>query len=115
MLERVYDVLALLLLLFALLPWLPDVRWLDAAAAFGAVVVLGVVVSAIVLARYGARPVHVLMRPLHRLPRLGAERIEASAENLAQGLVGLRNPRIAPSPGSGRCSRGSSSASRPGS
>jgi uncharacterized protein (TIRG00374 family) len=93
-LERVYDVLALLLLLFVLQPWLPDVRWLRAAALFGAIVVLAVVVSVLVLARWGARPVHWLLRPLHRLP-IGAERIEAGAENVAQGLVGLRHPSIA--------------------
>jgi glycosyltransferase 2 family protein len=94
-LERVYDVLVLLLLLFVLLPWLPDVRWLDAAAVFAALVAGIVVVSALVLARWGARPVHFALRPLHRLPRLHAERVEAGAENLAQGLVGLRHPTVA--------------------
>jgi glycosyltransferase 2 family protein len=94
-LERVYDVLALLLMLFVLQPWLPDVRWLQAAAVLGGIVVLFVLVAAFVLVRWGARPVHWAMRPLHRVPRLGAERIEASAESVAQGLVGLRHAHIA--------------------
>jgi uncharacterized membrane protein YbhN (UPF0104 family) len=54
-----------------------------------------VVAAVVVLARYGARPVHAVLRPLHRLPRLGAERIEAGAESVSQGLAGLRHPSIA--------------------
>jgi uncharacterized protein (TIRG00374 family) len=94
-LERVYDVLALLLLLFVLLPWLPDVRWLDAAAVFAGLVAGLVVLSVVVLARWGVQPVHFLLRPLHRVPRLHAERIETGAENVARGLVGLRHPAVA--------------------
>lgn len=93
-LERVYDVLALLLLLFALLPWLPDVRWLRAAAVFGAIVVVGVAAAVLVFGRWGTRPIHWLMRPLHRLP-IHAERIESSADKVLQGLVGLRHAHIA--------------------
>jgi uncharacterized protein (TIRG00374 family) len=94
-LERVYDVLALLGLLFVLQPWLPDVRWLRAAAILGAIVVVGVLVSVVVFARWGVRPVHWVMRPLHRVPRLDADRIETGAESVAQGLVGLRHAHIA--------------------
>jgi glycosyltransferase 2 family protein len=78
-----------------LLPWLPDVRWLEAAAIFAGLVAGVAVISVLVLARYGSRPVHFLLRPLERLPRLHAERIEVGAESLAQGLVGLRHPAIA--------------------
>jgi uncharacterized protein (TIRG00374 family) len=94
-LERVYDVLALLLLLFVLVPSLPDVTWLRAAAVFGAVVALGVLVAAVVLAGYGVRPLHVALQPLGRLPKLSPERIEAGAANLVQGLAGLRHPEVA--------------------
>jgi hypothetical protein len=94
-LERVYDVLALLLLLFVLVPWLPDVTWLRAAAAFGAVVAAGVLVAVFVLARFGVRPLHVALLPFRRVPRLSPERIEAGAVNLAQGLAGLRHPEVA--------------------
>jgi glycosyltransferase 2 family protein len=94
-LERVYDVLALLLMLFVLQPWLPDVRWLQAAAVLGGIVVFFVLASVFVFARWGARPVHWVMRPLHHVPKLDADRIEASAESVAQGLVGLRHAHIA--------------------
>ena len=94
-LERVYDVLALLLLLFAMLPWLPDVTWLRAAAVFGAIVALGALAAVVALMRFGHRPLHFVLRPLGRLPRLDAARIERSALNLEQGLAGLRHPEIA--------------------
>ena len=92
-LERAYDLLALLLLLFATLPWLPDVTWLRAAAALLVVVIVALAVAAGVLARFGTRPFELLFRPLVRL--LGAERAEWGAVNLARGLAGLRRPRLA--------------------
>jgi uncharacterized protein (TIRG00374 family) len=95
MLERVYDILALLLLLFALVPWLPDVTWLRAAAVFGALVALGVLVAVVVLARYGVRPLRVVLRPLSLVPRLSPARVEAGAVNLVQGFAGLRHAEIA--------------------
>jgi uncharacterized protein (TIRG00374 family) len=94
-LERVYDVLALLLLLFAMLPWLPDVRWLRAAAVFGGVVAAGVLVAVVILMRFGHRPLQIALRPLARVPRLSPERLERGARNLEQGLAGLRHPEIA--------------------
>jgi glycosyltransferase 2 family protein len=92
-LERAYDLLALLLLLFAILPWLPDVTWLRAAAVLLVVLIVAVSVAAGVLARFGTRPFDILFRPLVRL--LGAERAEWGALNLGRGLAGLRRPRLA--------------------
>jgi glycosyltransferase 2 family protein len=94
-LERIYDVLALLLLLFVLLPWLPDVTWLRAAAAFGGLVAAGALVAVVVLLRYGRRPLEIALRPLARLPRVTPERIERGARNLEVGLAGLRHAEIA--------------------
>lgn len=94
-LERVYDVLALLLLLFVMLPWLPDVRWLRAAAVFGAVVAVGALAAVFLLMRFGHRPLHFVLRPLGRLPMVEPERVERGALNLEQGLAGLRHPEIA--------------------
>jgi glycosyltransferase 2 family protein len=94
-LERVYDLLALLLLLFALLPWLPDVTWLRAAAVLAAILAAGVAAAIVVLARYGLRPLAVALRPFRRLPAVAPERIEHGAANLLQGLAGLRHPGIA--------------------
>lgn len=82
-LERVLDVFCLLLLLFAALPWLPEINWLRPAAvlAFALAAVL------IALAIVGERPFHALARRWERLEHLW--------HNAARGLVGLRRPRIA--------------------
>jgi uncharacterized membrane protein YbhN (UPF0104 family) len=92
-LERVYDLLALLLLLFVCLPWLPDVTWLRAAAVLLVFIVAAVLIGVVVLARFGTRPFAFILRPLARL--VGAERVEWGALNLGHGLVGLRHPGIA--------------------
>ncbi len=93
--ERVFDVLALLLVLFVILPWLPQVSWLTAAAVLAIVLGIGLAAVVIVLAVWGERPLRFLSRPLGWLPFVSAERAEWAAENLARGLVGLRRPRLA--------------------
>ena len=95
LLERVYDLVAVLGLLFVLLPWLPEVTWLRAAASLGAAVFVLVVIAVIVLAVWGDRAVHAVMRPFARLPVVPADRLEEIGHNLAQGLVGLRRPGLA--------------------
>jgi len=93
--ERAYDVLSLLVLLFVLTPWLPEVTWLTTAATLA--VVLGVVLAAgiIVLVVWGDRPLRALLRPLGRFSLFPAERLERIAANLTQGLAALHRPRIA--------------------
>ena len=94
--ERLFDVLALLIVLFASYPWLPEISWLRAAAIFGAGVVAVLLALVFVVVRYDARAVHWLLSPLRRLQREGvAERVEAAAVNATRGLVGLRSPQIA--------------------
>jgi uncharacterized protein (TIRG00374 family) len=93
--ERLYDVLALLVLLFALLPVLPEVTWLRGAGYLAIALVLAAVVTAAVLARYGERPVRWALRPLARLSRVSAATLDAGAASLIRGLDGLRNPRLA--------------------
>ena len=94
--ERLFDVLALLFVLFACYPWLPEVPWLRAAAIFGAVVVAVLLALVFVVVRYDERAVHWLLSPLRRVRRQGvAERLEAAAINVTRGLVALRTPRIA--------------------
>jgi uncharacterized protein (TIRG00374 family) len=92
--ERVYDVLVLLMLLFLTAPWLPEVTWLDEAAVLALALALALAAAIIVLAVYGLRPVHFVLRPLARLPRLSPERVELVGENLGQGLAALRQPRL---------------------
>jgi glycosyltransferase 2 family protein len=92
--ERAYDVLGLLLLLFLAVPWLPEVTWLHAAALFALVVVLALAVVVAVLAVYGLRPVRFVLRPLVRLPLVTSETLDHAAESLGRGLVALRRPKV---------------------
>ena len=94
--ERAFDLLALLLLLLCAYPWLPEISWLRNAAILGAIVTAAVAVVIVLIVRYDARAVHWLLRPLRRIRRPGfAERVEAAAINATRGLVALRNPVIA--------------------
>lgn len=94
--ERLFDLLALLILLFAVYPWLPEISWLRAAAVLGAVVVTVLLTLVFVVARYEERALHRLLSPLRRVKREGvAERLEAAAINATRGLAALRTPRIA--------------------
>lgn len=94
--ERVFDLLALLAILFAAYPWLPPLSWLRAAAIFAFAVVAGVAVLVFVLVRYDDRAIHWLLSPLRRVHRDGfAERVELAAINGTRGLVAIRDPRVA--------------------
>lgn len=94
--ERVFDLLALLGILFAAYPWLPPLTWIRAAAIFAGVVIVGVCVLVFVLARWDDRAIHWLLSPLRRIRRDGfAERVELAAINATRGLVAVRNARIA--------------------
>lgn len=93
--ERAFDVLSLLVLLFVGLPWFPHVTWLKAAVAVAIGLVAGMLAAIVVLARWGERPLRFALRPAARLPFFSGERVEWAAANLAQGAAGLRRPRLA--------------------
>jgi len=95
LLERVYDVLVLLAMLFVLAPWLPHLSWLGAAAlvAIAAVVVFVAVIA--ILAFYGDRPLLLLLAPLRVVPSIRPERIASFASNLGRGLSAVRGVRSA--------------------
>jgi glycosyltransferase 2 family protein len=93
--ERLYDVLALLLLLFLATPFLPDVDWLRRAALFGLVLIVLVAVGVFVVDRWGVRPVRFVARPLERIPRVTPAHVERGAANLVQGLGALHRPHLA--------------------
>ncbi len=94
--ERLFDVLALLFLLFASYPLLPEIDWLRKAALFAAVVVAAASAVVFVIVRYEERAIHVLLSPLRRLPVAGlGDRLEHAAVNATRGLVALRDPRVA--------------------
>ncbi len=94
-LERLYDVLGILVLFFAAEPWLPHVSWFGAAALAAIVLAVLIATAAIVLAVYGDRPLRLLLRPLKRLSLFSGERLEHTLDELVHGLSGLRHPRLA--------------------
>ncbi len=95
MVERVFDVLSILVIFFVASPWLPQVSWFHGAAVAAIVLAIGLGSVTLVLAVYGDRPVRLLARPLGRLPLLSAERVEYAAAELVDGLSGLRRGRVA--------------------
>ncbi|MGH3041696.1 MAG: lysylphosphatidylglycerol synthase transmembrane domain-containing protein, partial [Gaiellaceae bacterium] len=92
--ERIFDVLGLLLLLFVLLPVFPDVAWLRAAGVLAIVLTLALAAVIVVLRVYGERAVAFCLRPLARLPFLSDARVEAAIRNLTEGVIALRSVRI---------------------
>jgi uncharacterized protein (TIRG00374 family) len=94
-LERLYDVLAILIIFFAAEPWLPHVSWFGAAALAAIVLALVITAIAVVLAVYGDRPIRLLLRPLGRLPLFSGDRLERTIAELVHGLSGLRQKRVA--------------------
>jgi uncharacterized protein (TIRG00374 family) len=89
--ERIFDLAALLTCFFALSPWLPAGSWarpLAILAGVAGVVVLGAVAA---LRITGERGLRLLLRPFALLPRVGRESVEAAAASLRQGLAGLHD------------------------
>lgn len=94
-LERIYDVVAVLIIFFVAEPWLPHVSWFGAAAVAAGVLALAIAAAATVLAVYGDRPLRWLLRPLSRFAWFSDDRLERTAVELAHGLSGLHNWRVA--------------------
>jgi uncharacterized membrane protein YbhN (UPF0104 family) len=92
--ERVYDILCLLLLLVAVLPWLPNVTWLNAAGILASVLVVGLIVTIALLARFGDRALRWALRPLAALPFISPQATDAAADSLTRGLASLRGLRL---------------------
>jgi glycosyltransferase 2 family protein len=92
--ERLYDVLALLLLVIAASPFLPKVTWLERAAVLAGLLLVVVVVGAVVVARFGARPGRVALAPFALLPVVTREHTNAFAERLVHGLGALHRPAL---------------------
>jgi uncharacterized membrane protein YbhN (UPF0104 family) len=92
--ERAYDVVTLLLLLFVAVPWLPHVPWIHAAVLLAIVVATGLLAAIVIIIAYGVRPIHFVLRPLAHLPFLTSEGVEHVGENLSRGLAALRRPKL---------------------
>ena len=93
--ERLYDVVAILAIFFVAQPWLPHVSWFRAAAVAAIVLALAIAAVATVLVIYGERPIRFLLRPLGRIHLFSGDRLEKTVSELAHGLSGLRNREVA--------------------
>jgi len=93
--ERLYDVVTLLLMLFVATPFLPDVDWLRRATILGSALGVLVVVGVVVVDRWGVRPVRFVLKPLTRFRRITLEHVDRAAANLIQGLGALHRPHMA--------------------
>jgi uncharacterized protein (TIRG00374 family) len=94
-LERVYDVVTILVIFFVAEPWLPHVSWFGAAAVAAIVLAALIAAAATVLALYGDRPVRLLLRPLSRFAWVSGARLERTIDELIHGLSGLRHGAVA--------------------
>jgi uncharacterized protein (TIRG00374 family) len=94
-LERLYDVVAILLIFFIAEPWLPHVSWFGPAAVVAILLALAISVAAAVLVIYGDRPIRLILRPLGRFAPFTEHRLERTVAELADGLSGLHNPLVA--------------------
>ena len=95
LIERTFDVLSLVLLLFASVPWLPPVAWLRGAAFLGGVVLVGIGVVAVAVAVWHDRPLQPLARALGRLPFVPPGYVDRAPGEFVLGLAGLLRPRVA--------------------
>jgi glycosyltransferase 2 family protein len=93
--ERLHDSIALLVLLFAAVPFAPAVTWLRGATLLLAALAAAAAVTLFVLRRFGSRPLRFALRPLAWLPGFSTQRTELAAAGILRGLVGLRRARVA--------------------
>jgi glycosyltransferase 2 family protein len=93
-LERVFDLVVLVVLLIVAAPFLPTVDWLTGAIILGSVPAVAVVVVAVLVRRYGVRFAQILVTPLGWLPGVEHERTAAIAEALVRGLAGITTGRL---------------------
>lgn len=93
--ERLYDVGCLLLLLVVSLPFVSAPSWLPRALGVLAVTGLAAGGTAVVVARYGPRPIAFALRPLARLDGITEARTELAADNVLRGLGGLQRLGLA--------------------
>jgi uncharacterized protein (TIRG00374 family) len=93
--ERLYDVIALLVMLFVMLPWLPEVTWVHAASILAIALVILTAAGVVVLVRWGERPARWLLRPVARLPFVSVEQTERAAASIHRGAASLYDPTLA--------------------
>jgi hypothetical protein len=93
--ERIYDVLALLVLLALALPWLPDAPWLRGVAIAGGALAVAVALASAALVVWGDRLARLVVWPLRFFRFVTPERREAAGQSLLTGVAALHRPRAA--------------------
>jgi uncharacterized protein (TIRG00374 family) len=91
--ERLYDIVGILIIFFVAEPWLAHVSWFGAAAIVAIGLAVAIATFAAVLVIYGDRPLHLLVRPLGRF--FSEERLQRAVAELVDGLSGLHNRLVA--------------------
>jgi uncharacterized membrane protein YbhN (UPF0104 family) len=94
-LERIFDVLSLVVLLLVASPWLPHVGWTTGAYVLAAGLGGACLLLVIAVAVWDERPFRLLLRPLTLLPFLQEDRLGRAALNLTHGLAAIKRPRVA--------------------
>ena len=95
LIERAYDVLSLIALLFIVTPWLPDIHWLRTAGLLAVALTVLLAVAGLVLARSDGRVLETLIKPLRKLHFLPQEALDRAPADVLKGLAGLLRPRMA--------------------
>jgi glycosyltransferase 2 family protein len=85
--ERLYDLTAILVIFFATEPWMPPLTWLKAAAIAAAALAVLIAGAATLLAVYGDRPVRMLLKPLTKVSAVSESRLERMVRELANGFA----------------------------
>ncbi len=97
LIERLLDVLTVVMLLVVLLPLVDLPTWATRGGLlFGAAAVAGTIVL-IVLSRFGRRGVDAIWRVVGRVPLVGRDGVRAAAQNLVDGFGVLTVGRLVPS------------------
>ena len=91
--ERLIDVSSLIVLLFALLAWLPHVSWLEPAAIVALAALAGVFALVVFGRLASGRPRPLGVNLLARIPGLREETIGRLSANVVHGLAALARPR----------------------
>jgi hypothetical protein len=96
LIERLLDVLTVVILLMILIPVLALPAWaVQGGLLFGGVAIVGTIVL-LVLAHFGARGVDWLWRLVGRLPLIGHDKVREALVNLLEGFAVLKNGRALP-------------------
>ncbi len=96
LMERILDMLTVVLMLLALIPFVALPPWASAAGlTLGSIAVVAVL-GMLVLADYGDRGVDLLWRAIGRIPLIGCPQVQSGLTDLVKGFSVLLDLRRAP-------------------